>query len=55
MATKNLGEIYQCKVCRNEVEVIRVGGGTLVCCGKVMKKIEEKPKSTTVDIPDSGL
>lgn len=29
-------EIYKCSVCGNMVEVIFVGGGELVCCGKPM-------------------
>lgn len=33
---KNLNEVYKCSVCGNMVEVIHVGGGELVCCGKPM-------------------
>jgi superoxide reductase len=29
-------EVYKCSVCGNIVEVIHVGGGELVCCGKPM-------------------
>jgi superoxide reductase len=29
-------QIYKCSVCGNQVEVIAVGGGTLVCCNKPM-------------------
>ena len=36
MAVKQVGEIYLCKVCGNEVKVTKVGGGTLVCCGQDM-------------------
>ncbi|MDP1728741.1 MAG: desulfoferrodoxin family protein [archaeon] len=36
MATQKRGEIYRCPICGNVVEVIFVGGGTLVCCGKPM-------------------
>jgi desulfoferrodoxin-like iron-binding protein len=36
MAVKKIGEKYYCKICGNEVKVIKVGGGTLVCCGKDM-------------------
>jgi len=32
------GDKYICKICGNEVEVKKVGGGTLVCCGKPMTK-----------------
>ncbi len=29
-------EVYKCSVCGNMVEVVHVGGGELVCCGKPM-------------------
>lgn len=35
MASSNL-QVYKCGVCGSEVEVIRGGGGTLVCCDKPM-------------------
>jgi superoxide reductase len=31
---------YRCEVCGNMVELIKVGGGQLVCCGKPMTKLE---------------
>jgi len=34
-------ETYRCAKCGNEVEVSRVGGGTLVCCGEEMSCITE--------------
>jgi len=27
-----VGEKYICDICGNEVEVVKAGGGTLVCC-----------------------
>jgi desulfoferrodoxin-like iron-binding protein len=36
MSVKKVGENYRCTVCGNEVTVTKVGGGTLVCCGKPM-------------------
>jgi len=36
MAVKMIGDKYYCSVCGNEVTVTKVGGGTLVCCGKEM-------------------
>lgn len=36
-----LGQIYKCSVCGNMTEVIKVGGGTLVCCGKPMELLQE--------------
>ncbi len=41
MAVENVGEKYHCSVCGNEVVVITVGGGILVCCGEEMEKIAE--------------
>ena len=32
-------ETYRCNKCKNEVEVQKVGGGTLVCCGEEMECI----------------
>jgi len=40
MAVRNIGEEYRCNVCGNEVKVIKVGGGELVCCGQPMEKIK---------------
>jgi desulfoferrodoxin-like iron-binding protein len=40
VGVEKVGEKYICTVCGNEVEVKRVGGGTLVCCKKEMQKIE---------------
>ena len=40
MAVKRAGEKYRCNICGNEVTVTKVGGGTLVCCGKNMELVE---------------
>ena len=40
MAVEQVGENYRCNICGNEVTVTKVGGGTLVCCGEDMEKIE---------------
>jgi desulfoferrodoxin-like iron-binding protein len=40
MGVAKVGEKYVCDVCGNEVVVTKVGGGTLVCCGQDMKKIQ---------------
>ena len=34
--------VYKCEVCGNMAEMIRVGGGELVCCGQSMTLLEEK-------------
>jgi superoxide reductase len=39
---KNKNEIYKCSVCGNIVEVLIVGGGELVCCGKPMELFKAK-------------
>ena len=36
MGVGQVGERYRCSVCGNEVTVVKVGGGTLVCCNKPM-------------------
>lgn len=41
MAVQNVGENYICNICGNEVEVTKVGGGALVCCGQEMELIKE--------------
>ncbi|MFP3898048.1 MAG: desulfoferrodoxin FeS4 iron-binding domain-containing protein [Dehalococcoidia bacterium] len=53
MAVERYGEIYQCQVCGNRVQVIEVGGGTLVCCGQEMKEVEDGHQ-TPANLPDSG-
>ena len=40
MAVQKVGEKYRCNVCGNEVTVIKVGGGELVCCKQPMEKTE---------------
>jgi superoxide reductase len=40
MAVKTTSEKYKCSICGNGVIVTKDGGGTLVCCGKNMEKIE---------------
>jgi desulfoferrodoxin-like iron-binding protein len=31
-----VGQVYECEICGNVVEVKVVGGGELVCCGEPM-------------------
>ncbi len=40
MSVEKVGEKYRCNVCGNEVEVTKVGGGTLVCCNQEMERIK---------------
>jgi len=39
MGVQMVGEKYRCNICGNEVIVIKVGGGELVCCGQSMERI----------------
>ncbi len=39
-------QIYKCGICGNIVEVLFVGGGTLVCCGQPMELQAEKINDT---------
>ena len=40
MSVEQVGELYRCNICGNEVRVTKVGGGTLMCCGEDMEIIE---------------
>ena len=31
-----VGQVFECMICGNVVEVTKVGGGELVCCGEPM-------------------
>ncbi|HET6478381.1 MAG TPA: desulfoferrodoxin FeS4 iron-binding domain-containing protein [Dehalococcoidales bacterium] len=53
MAVEKVGEKYRCNVCGNEVVVTVVGGGTLVCCGEDMEKIEI-PETKPGNLPPEG-
>jgi superoxide reductase len=37
-----MNKIYKCNICGNIVELLHVGGGELVCCGKPMELLLEK-------------
>jgi desulfoferrodoxin-like iron-binding protein len=41
MAVESAGKKHRCSICGNEVTVTKVGGGTLVRCGKPMERIQE--------------
>ncbi|MDV4152699.1 desulfoferrodoxin [Clostridium sp. AL.422] len=42
-------QVYKCDICGNMVEVIQVGGGTLVCCGKPMTLLSENTVDAAVE------
>lgn len=44
-----LNQIYKCAVCGNIVEVVHVGGGSLVCCGQPMVLQEENTVDASVE------
>ena len=39
---------FKCEICGNQVGLIKSGGGTLVCCGKPMTKLE--PNTTDASL-----
>ena len=49
MGVKAVNEIYKCELCGNIVEVVNVGGGDLVCCGKEMVLMEEKTADSSTE------
>lgn len=49
MAVKKINEVYKCEICGNIVEVVHVGGGALVCCGKEMIWQEENTTDGTTE------
>ena len=55
MAVEKVGEKYRCNICGNEVMVTKVGGGTIVCCGEDMERIDsEEYTQATRNLPDAG-
>ena len=54
MAVEQVGEMYRCNLCGNGVTVTQVGGGTLVCCGQDMEKIDSREYGKMPrDLPDA--
>ena len=46
---KAKSEIYKCEICGNMVEVVNVGGGTLVCCDQEMVCLKENDTDAAVE------
>jgi len=43
MATvEKVGEVWRCETCRNVVEIKKVGGGQLLCCGGPMGRVVDE-------------
>ena len=54
MTVEKVGEKYRCNICGNEVTVTKVGGGTLVCCGEDMEKIDSEQRTGMArNLPDA--
>ena len=45
------GELFECIGCGNVIEVKKMGGGELLCCGQAMKVISPEPTATMVQNP----
>ena len=41
--------IYRCAVCGNVVQLLHVGGGTLVCCGQPMGLLDEQTADSSLE------
>ncbi len=41
--------VYRCSKCGNMVEVLNVGGGTLVCCGQPMISLSENTTDAALE------
>ena len=41
MAVQQVGEVFKCTICGNVISVLECGGGSLVCCGQDMDKLDE--------------
>ena len=50
----NTVEFYRCDVCGNMVALVKKGGGTLVCCGQNMTKLESNTTDAATEkhVPD---
>ncbi|MFA6183898.1 MAG: desulfoferrodoxin [Parcubacteria group bacterium] len=49
MNVKNKNEVYRCSICGNITEVIHVGMGELVCCGKPMDLLIENSQEASTE------
>ena len=39
---EKIGQIFKCEICGNVVEVKKVGGGELICCGQPMVLVHQE-------------
>ncbi len=49
MAASIKDGVYECKICGNMVEMLRAGGGELVCCGEPMELLEAKSADSSTE------
>lgn len=42
----NLRDLYKCSICGNVVEIVHTGAPALVCCNKLMAKLDAKTKDS---------
>ena len=42
-------DIYKCETCGNIVEVLHGGVGEMACCGKLMRRLDEKTADATTE------
>ena len=42
-------QVYKCNVCGNIIEILRAGGGELVCCGQPMELLQEKTADAALE------
>lgn len=42
-------QVYKCEVCGNIVEVLEIGAGELVCCGRAMTLQQEKTEDASTE------
>ncbi len=57
-----LNQVYKCNICGNIVEMVHIGEGELICCGRVMELRQEKNEEEgmekhvpTVEMTDDGI
>lgn len=49
MNVEKINQIFKCEICGNIVEVLEVGGGELICCGKPMKLLTENEVDASLE------
>jgi desulfoferrodoxin-like iron-binding protein len=55
MSVTKTGERFYCTVCGNEVMVTKMGGGTLVCCGKEMASFAKATEGLLLESSENAV